>query len=127
MGTSPTAPSTADIQRFVAVDDEGTGLRATWRPAHGFVNLSFWRDERCVETFHLAPAEAGRLIGFLATTLTAEVPAPNASPLRVVGDAPAERHPTTLAAATRRLTETTAASRRLLAAGLDAAARRLRP
>ncbi|HWK90612.1 MAG TPA: amino acid permease, partial [Longimicrobium sp.] len=35
----------------------------------GFVNLSLWSDDRCVQTFHLTPAEAGRLVGFLAGVL----------------------------------------------------------
>lgn len=66
----------APLDRHFLVDDEGRGLRATWRPDRGFVNLSVWRDQRCVETFHLTPGDAGQLIGFLAGTLTAEVPTP---------------------------------------------------
>lgn len=72
--------------RWLAVDERGTGLRATWRPAHGFVNLSMWRDEHCVETFHLSPVEAGRLISFLVRGLTAAVPTPSSTGLTLVGD-----------------------------------------
>lgn len=62
--------------RHLAVDDRGVGLRATWRVERGFVNLSLWRQDLCVETFHLTPAEASRLIGFLVDTLAGAVPPP---------------------------------------------------
>ena len=52
------------------VDDRGNGLRATWHPERGIVNLSLWRDDRCVETFWLPVADAGRLVSFLADSLT---------------------------------------------------------
>lgn len=55
--------------RHFAVDEQGVGLRATWRLEQGFVNLSLWRNNRCTETFHLTPAEAGRLINFLVRGL----------------------------------------------------------
>ena len=42
----------------------------------GFVNLSLWRHDRCVETFRLTPAEASRLIGFLVEGLARAVPEP---------------------------------------------------
>jgi hypothetical protein len=51
--------------RALFVDERGTGLRATWHAERGFVNLSVWRDDRCVETFHLPVAEVGRLATFL--------------------------------------------------------------
>ena len=57
------------VGRHLAVDERGVGLRATWRLDHGFINLSLWRDGRCVETFHLTPAAAAELIGFLANGL----------------------------------------------------------
>lgn len=68
------------------VDDEGRGLRATWRPDRGFINLSVWRDQRCVETFHLTPADAGQLIGFMAGALTAAVPLPPQQHLQLARD-----------------------------------------
>lgn len=37
---------------------------------HGFVNMSLWRDNRCVETFHLAPSAAAELVSFLVNGLT---------------------------------------------------------
>lgn len=74
------------LERHFVVDDEGRGLRATWRPDRGFVNLSMWRDQRCVETFHLTPSDAGQLIGFLAGALTAAVPMPPERRLRLAGD-----------------------------------------
>ena len=52
--------------RALFVDDRGHGLQATWHASQGFVNLSLWRDDRCVETFRLSAAEAARLVDFLA-------------------------------------------------------------
>jgi hypothetical protein len=62
--------------RHLAIDERGIGLRATWRLDQGFVNLSLWRHDRCVETFRLTPAEASRLIGFLVEGLARAVPEP---------------------------------------------------
>lgn len=76
----------AELERHFVVDDEGRGLRATWRPDRGFINLSIWRDQRCVETFHLTPADAGKLIGFMAGALTAAVPIPPQRHLRLAHD-----------------------------------------
>jgi hypothetical protein len=55
--------------RLVAIDERGIGMRATWHLDRGFLNLSLWRDDTCVETFHLTPAEAGRLAAFIAEGL----------------------------------------------------------
>jgi hypothetical protein len=57
------------VGRHLAVDERGVGLRATWRLDHGFINLSLWRDQICVETFHLTPQAAAELVGFLANGL----------------------------------------------------------
>ena len=57
------------VGRHLAVDERGVGLRATWRLDQGLINLSLWRDGRCVETFHLTPAAAAELVGFLAKGL----------------------------------------------------------
>lgn len=62
--------------RHVASDEQGIGLRATWRPHFGFVNLSLWRSERCMETFHLTPVEAAKLVGFLVNSLASAAPDP---------------------------------------------------
>ncbi len=56
--------------RALFVDDRGLGLRATWHPERGIVNLSVWRDDRCAETFHLPVADVGRLVAFLVGGLT---------------------------------------------------------
>lgn len=77
-------PIPQDLARYFAVDERGTGMRATWRPAHGFVNLSLWRDEECIETFHLSPTEAAALVSFLTHSLASSVPVP--APLCVVAD-----------------------------------------
>jgi hypothetical protein len=67
-------PSVGEVRRLPAgralfVDERGMGLRATWHPERGIVNLSVWRDDRCVETFWLSMADAGRLASFLVTGL----------------------------------------------------------
>ena len=112
---------TAEIQlprvqpRHFAVDERGVGLRATWHPEHGFVNVSLWSGNRCVQTFRLTPVEAGRLVGYLAGVLADAVPAPR-------------RH---LAAAPEAVedgvTDRLSAVRRQVATALDRAARRLTP
>jgi hypothetical protein len=62
--------------RHLAIDERGIGLRATWRLELGFVNVSLWRHDVCVETFRLTPAEASRLVGFLVEGLARAVPEP---------------------------------------------------
>ena len=79
-GAATTLPDV--LGRYLTVDERGRGLRATWRPAHGFVNLSLWRGDVCVETFHLTGEQMGELISFLATSLATAAPEPPA--LRVV-------------------------------------------
>lgn len=92
-------------------------MRATWRPDRGFVNLSLWRDQSCVETFHLSPVDAGQLIGFLAGALMTAVPGPRSRHLRVASD--------TSSAVTARQ-GSTGAWRRRFASHLESVARRLR-
>jgi hypothetical protein len=66
--------------RMLAMVERGVVLRATWRLDRGFLNLSLWRNGRCVETFHLTPATAAEFMSFLvhgladATTLSATAP-----------------------------------------------------
>lgn len=72
------------VTRHLAKDERGVGLRATWRPNYGFVNLSLWRDLRCTEAFHLTPVEAANLIAFLASSLASAAPAPVPPSLRAV-------------------------------------------
>lgn len=106
------------MQRYLAVDDDGRGLRATWRPAQGMTNLSLWRDDVCVETFHLSTEQMGELIAFLATGLATAVPARAA--LRVVAPHEQPELPSQAwRAGVRRGCETTARV-------LEATARRLR-
>ena len=67
-------PAVAEVRRLpmgraLFVDERGMGLRATWHPERGIVNLSVWRGDRCVETFWLSLADAGRLASFLVTGL----------------------------------------------------------
>ena len=65
--------------RTLLVDEQGIGLRATWYHDHRLVNLSIWREDRCVETFRPSVDDAAGLIAFLAAGLadaaTAALPA----------------------------------------------------
>ena len=69
-------PRPPAARRHLAIDERGVGLRATWRLEHGFVNLSLWRRDVCVETFHLTPSEASRLVGFLVEGMAGALPPP---------------------------------------------------
>ena len=73
-------------RRFIVLDERGVGLRATWHPERGFVNLSLWREDRCVETFHLTPGTASDVMAFVMRALASSVPGPSHPPLRVVAD-----------------------------------------
>lgn len=75
-------------RRFIVLDKRGVGLRATWHAERGFVNLSLWRDDRCVETFHLTPEAASDLVTFVMRALASAIPAPSHPPLRVVTQDP---------------------------------------
>lgn len=52
----------------------GRALRVSWHNEIGCVVLSSWRDDVCVGTTRLTPAEAARLVASLATGLAAAVP-----------------------------------------------------
>ena len=110
-------------KRHLALDERGVGLRATWHLARGLVNLSLWRGDRCIETFHLTPVQAGQLVGFLVSGLADSVAEPQQAQLAVVPDSDE-------GAATSRLasgaTNAVDQSRRQLADVLDRAAARLR-
>jgi hypothetical protein len=71
-------------RRFILLDERAVGLRATWHAERGFVNLSLWRGDRCVETFHLTPDAASDLVTFVMRALTSCIPRPSLPPLRVV-------------------------------------------
>ena len=106
-------------RRHLAVDERGIGLRATWHLDRGFVNVSLWRDDRCVETFHLTPTEAARLVDFLVSGMAGAVPEPRASSLVAVA-------PSAGSVPTTRLSGSLATLRRELAATLDRVAAQLR-
>jgi hypothetical protein len=57
------------VGRILAMDERGIGLRCTWHLDRGFLNLSLWREDTCVETFHLSPTDAGNLVAFLTAGL----------------------------------------------------------
>jgi hypothetical protein len=88
-----TNPAQGPLERFLSVDDKGVGMRASWRPAHGFVNLSLWQGDRCVEAFHLPPAEVARLTAFLATSLTGAMATSRAAPALRSVELPSEPGP----------------------------------
>lgn len=71
-------------RRWIVLDERGVGLRATWHPQRGFINLSLWKDDRCVETFHLTPNAASVLMAFVVRALASSVPAPTPTPLKLV-------------------------------------------
>lgn len=102
--------------RHFALDERGVGLRATWHLELGFVNLSLWSGDRCVQTFHMTPAEAGRFIGFLATGL--------ADAVTVVPEAAVEEPPAAPSSAL--LGERVRGVRQGIADALDRASTRLR-
>ena len=106
------------LPRHFAVDERGIGLRATWHPEHGIVNVSLWSGDRCVQTFRLTPVEAGRLVGYLAGVLAEAVPArPRLTAVPEVPEHDEGVEPT----------DRLGAVRRQVAVALDRAARRLRP
>jgi hypothetical protein len=51
--------------------DGGRALRVSWHAEVGCVVLSLWREDTCVGTTRLTPAEAARLVGSLAAGLAA--------------------------------------------------------
>ena len=109
-------PSTPDFSRLTSV---GLRLRATWYIDRGFVNLSLWSDDRCVQTFHLTPVEAGRLVSFLASALAEAVPRPIHGAL--VQTAPMSPEAVWRDAAAPRLSDRAVATRRELAGALTRA------
>ena len=56
---------------FADARDGGRALRVSWHAEVGCVVLSLWREDACVATARLSPAEAARLIGSLAAGLAA--------------------------------------------------------
>jgi hypothetical protein len=59
-------------RRALFTDARGAGLRVTWHAEHDLVVLSLWRDDRCIGTFRMPLAEAGRLTAFLTDHLARE-------------------------------------------------------
>ncbi len=110
------------VGRHLAVDERGIGLRATWRLDRGFVNLSLWRGNACVETFHMTPAAAAELIAFLAGGLAdATAVATTATVRSLHREVPPRRRILASAAAEARLVRTR------IARALAAAASRIDP
>jgi hypothetical protein len=64
------------VGRILAVDERGIGMRCTWHLERGIINMSLWRDDTCVETFHLTPTDASKLVSFLVTGMAEAIEAP---------------------------------------------------
>jgi hypothetical protein len=107
-------------RRFIVLDERGVGLQATWHPKRGFINLSLWRDDRCVETFHLTPGTASDLMAFVMRALASSIPEPSHPPLRAVADNDGAR-------VSRRGRGLASQVRERFADELTALARRIRP
>jgi hypothetical protein len=74
---APVLPLPLRGEWFADARDAGRALRASWHPEAGCVVLSTWRDDRCVGTTRLTPAEAARLVGSLAAALAAASASPH--------------------------------------------------
>jgi hypothetical protein len=58
--------------RALFTDARGAGMRVTWhagRPPADIVVLSLWKDDVCIGTFRMTPAEAARLASFIVDHL----------------------------------------------------------
>lgn len=66
-------------------DEQRILLRATWKPRLRFFNLSLWREDRVVETFHLSPEDAVQLTTFFSRAFVSSLPATSSVSLRAVG------------------------------------------
>jgi len=97
-------------------DEQRILFRATWKPRLRFFNISLWRDDRVVETFHLSPEDAVRLTAFFNRAFVSSLPAAPSVRLTTVGR-------TEQVAQRRHLV---ARLRGQLADSFEAAARRLR-
>lgn len=67
----PVVPLPVRGEWFGDARDGSRALRASWHVEVGCVVLSMWRNDQCVGTTRLTPAEAARLVGSLATGLAA--------------------------------------------------------
>lgn len=56
----------AQHHRLYIIDSLHSEIRATVHREAGVVVVSLWRDDTCVGSAHLGPAEAGRLAAFLS-------------------------------------------------------------
>jgi hypothetical protein len=73
-GVTPLRPG-GSPRRALFTDARGAGLRVTWHAERDLVVLSLWREDRCVGTFRMPVAEAGRLATFLVDHLAREAAA----------------------------------------------------
>ena len=59
---------------FVDPRNAGRSLRLSWHPELALFVLSMWRDEACLGSLQLVPAEAARLVAELTATLASGYP-----------------------------------------------------
>jgi hypothetical protein len=52
------------------IRDEGRALRIAPHPYQGLVSLSLWRDNACIATHQMSPAEVSGLISLLGDALS---------------------------------------------------------
>jgi hypothetical protein len=52
------------------IRDEGRALRVAPHPHQGLVSLSLWRDDACIATHQMSPAEVSSLISMLGESLS---------------------------------------------------------
>ena len=67
---------------FPDARDGERALRVSWHAELGCVVLSTWRDEACVGTVRLEPADAARLVSTLALGVEAALATPDPGRLR---------------------------------------------
>jgi len=115
------------VGRHLAVDERGVLLRATWRLDHGFINLSLWRDDTCVETFHLTPAAAAELVSFLASGLADATAVASAARLTAIQGGSEDSPPPPTARLADQMRTTSRSVRSWLAGVLGTAADKVDP
>ena len=109
-------PASEDLGSLMMFDEQRVLLRATWKPRRRFFNISLWRDDRVVETFHLSPEEAVKLTTYVNRAFVSSLPATSSVSLHAVR--PAEQR--------KSQGHLLARLRRQCADAFEAAARRLR-
>jgi hypothetical protein len=56
-------------RRALFTDEHGAGMRISWHSEQHLVVVSLWREDLCIGSFRMPPAEAARLAGFIVAHL----------------------------------------------------------